>query len=67
MATLKERFIQVLKQDIAQFDKMADTLESLIPHLAGKAQQDLSRAEVEVRRARAQELRTLLQMVESGN
>ena len=55
-----ERFIELLRSDIQQFNSMADNLEHLIPYLAGQHQKALAQATADGRRAQAKEYQALI-------
>jgi hypothetical protein len=61
--TPKERFIELLNNDAREFEKMADNLEALMPHLLGEDQKKWAVAEIANRQARARELRLLIDKV----
>jgi len=56
----QERFIDLLLNDIQQFNSMADNLERLIPYLVGQDQKALAQATADARRAQAKEYQALI-------
>jgi hypothetical protein len=56
-------FVRVLEEDAAQWEKMATSLEELIPHLVGNEQRNWAKAEVEYRRSLARRHRALIELV----
>ena len=63
MATVQQRFIDALKQDIRHFEQAAELLESLMPALSGAGELERARTFVQKNRHRADELRQLLDSV----
>jgi hypothetical protein len=58
-----ERFIELLLNDIQQFNSMADNLEHLVPYLVGQNQKALAQATAEARRAQAKEYQALIDLL----
>ena len=63
MATTREQFIELLKQDIEQFETAAQRIEELLPHL-GTELQEQWKLTAKARRSMSTELRMLLQKAE---
>jgi len=63
VATVQQRFIDALKQDIRHFEQAAELLESLMPALSGAGELERARTFVQKNRHRADELRQLLDSV----
>ena len=61
---MKAAFIRILEEDSAQFDKMAENLEHLLPHLAGDKK--LYELQIEHRRSEAKQLRLLIEYVRNS-
>jgi len=61
---MKIAFIRVLEEDAAQFEKLADNLEQLLPHLTGDKK--LYEIEVEYRRSLAKQHRLLIELVKNS-
>ena len=63
MATTREQFIELLKQDIEQFETAAMRIEELLPHLGAELQEQW-KLTAKARRSMSTELRMLLQKAE---
>jgi hypothetical protein len=63
----QSRFIRVLEEDAAQFEKMAANLLQLIPHLVTEADRQWTNAQVDYRRSLARQHRALIELVKLRN
>jgi cell division septum initiation protein DivIVA len=63
MATPREQLIELLKQDIEQFETAAKRIEELLPHLGAELQEHW-KLTAKARHSIATELRMLLQKAE---
>ncbi len=59
---IKSACIRVLEQDAAQFEKMADSLAEIAPHLVA-ADRQWAESQVEYRRSLAKQHRALIELV----
>jgi cupin superfamily acireductone dioxygenase involved in methionine salvage len=66
MATVEQRFINAVRQDIHHFEQVAELLESLMPALSAGEEQERARTFAQKHRHRADELRHLLDSVKSA-
>ncbi len=60
-----QELIRVLEKDVREWESAATTCDYLIPHLAGESQKEQFRAKAAWYRARAQEIRQLIELVKT--
>ena len=65
MTTAQEQFIEILRQDVEQFEAAAERIEELLPHL-GRELQEQWRFTAKARRSLIEELRVLLRKAEKA-